>query len=109
MLHEIIYAEAHSDHTVTIRWADGAQGTVDFTPVVARGKVFKPMQDALFFVRELRVLPRGLGLSWPPELDFSADGLRAEAFPEDDEDCPFVKKVESVQRNAESSICTASN
>ncbi len=61
MLYEILYAEAHSDYTVTIRWADGAQGTVDFTSFVARGKVFEPMRDALFFVREMWVLPRGLG------------------------------------------------
>ncbi len=45
MLYEILYAEAHSDYTVTIRWADGAQGTVDFTSFVARGKVFEPTRS----------------------------------------------------------------
>jgi len=85
MLYEIVNAEAHLDHTVTIRWSDGGQATVDLAPIIARGKVFAPMQDAVWFKREMRILPHGLGLSWPPEVDFSADGLRYRAFPEEAE------------------------
>ena len=36
MLHEITHAVAHPDHTVTITWADGARGVVDFTPFIER-------------------------------------------------------------------------
>ena len=27
------------------------------------------------------LLPGGIGLTWPEEIDYSADGLRREAFP----------------------------
>ena len=37
MLYEITNAVAHTDHTVTITWADGMRGVVDFTPVIERG------------------------------------------------------------------------
>jgi hypothetical protein len=93
MLYEIINAVAHNDHTVTITWSDGAQGTIDFAPVVAKGKIYTAMKNAGYFVREMRVLPKGIGLSWPPGVDFSSDGLRTSAFPNEDasETADFTK------------------
>ena len=32
----------------------------------------------------MRILPGGIGLTWPNEVDFSADGLRHDAFPHED-------------------------
>jgi len=84
MLSRITNAVAHPDHTVTITWSDGAQGTVDLTPFIARGGLFAALNDANWFVREMRILPAGIGLAWPNELDFSADGLRQDAFPHEE-------------------------
>jgi hypothetical protein len=81
MLYEIANAVAHPDHTVTITWADGTRCVVDFTAFIARGELFGALQNPEYFVREMSVLHGGIGLSWPNEVDFSADGLRQDAFP----------------------------
>jgi hypothetical protein len=83
MLYEISEAVAHPDHTVTVTWTDGARGVVDFTPFIARGELFAALQDPGYFVREMSILRGGIGLTWPNELDFSADGLRQDAFPDE--------------------------
>ncbi|MBV9491765.1 MAG: DUF2442 domain-containing protein [Verrucomicrobia bacterium] len=79
MLHEITEAVAHPDHTVTITWSDGARAQISFAPYLAKGGVFEALKDPAYFVREMRVLPGGIGLTWPNEVDFSADGLRHSA------------------------------
>ncbi len=84
MLSRITNAVAHSDHTVTVTWSDGAQATVDLTRFIARGGLFAELDDPKWFVREMRILPAGIGLAWPNELDFSADGLRQDAFPHEE-------------------------
>jgi hypothetical protein len=84
MLSRITNAVAHPDHTATVTWSDGAQGTVDLTRFIAGGGLFAALEDADWFVREMRVLPGGIGLAWPSELDFSADGLRRDAFPHEE-------------------------
>lgn len=84
MLYEITDAEAHPDHTVTITWADGARGVVDFTPFIRRGALFAPLQDPDHFTHRMSILRGGIGLTWPNEVDFSADGLRHQAFPGED-------------------------
>lgn len=81
MLHEITNAIAHPNHSVTITWADGLRGVVDFMPFIQRGALFATLQEPDFFVREMRVLPNGIGLTWPDEVDFSADALRLDACP----------------------------
>jgi hypothetical protein len=81
MLYEIKDAVAHPDHTVTITWADGARGVVDFTPFIERGELFAALQEPDYFTREMSIMRGGIGLTWPNEVDFSADGLRHDAFP----------------------------
>jgi hypothetical protein len=80
MLYEIAEAVPHPDHTVTVTWADGVRGVVSFTPFLAKGGVFVALKDPDYFVREMRILSGGIGLAWPNEVDFSADGLRHDAF-----------------------------
>lgn len=84
MLYEIAAAVPHPNHTVTITWSDGVKGIVDFTPFIVKGGLFATLQDADYFVREMRVLRDGIGLTWPHEVDFSSDGLRHDAFPKED-------------------------
>ena len=81
MLYVIVRAFAHPDHTVTITWSDGVTGSVDFLPIIDRGGWFTPLRDPDYFVSTMVLLPGGIGLTWPEEIDYSADGLRQTAFP----------------------------
>jgi hypothetical protein len=83
MLYRITDATAHPDHTVTVTWSDGVTAVVDLSPVVAKGNVFAPMENAAWFVEHMRIATDRLGLEWPNRVDFSADGLRFRAFPEE--------------------------
>jgi len=85
MLYRIKNATAHPDHTVTVTWSDGVSAVVDLAPVIAKGKVFTAMQEPGYFVERMRVADDRLGLEWPNRVDFSADGLRFRAFPEEAE------------------------
>ena len=82
MLYEIVEAIAQPDHTVTITWADGLRGVVDFLPVIDRGGWFTPLRDGDYFVATMQRLDGGAGLTWPEEIDYSADFLRKLAFPQ---------------------------
>ncbi len=83
MLYRIEKAIAHPDHTVTVTWSDGVEAVVDLAPVVAKGKVFAAMQEPHYFVEHMRIAGDRLGLEWPNRVDFSADGLRFRAFPDE--------------------------
>lgn len=85
MLYRITNAIAHPNHTVTVTWSDGVSAEVDLSPVIAKGNVFAPMADATYFVTKMRIAVDRLGLEWPNRVDFSADGLRFRAFPEEAE------------------------
>jgi hypothetical protein len=50
-----------------------------FAPYLAKGGVFEPLKNPDYFVREMRLMRDGIGLIWPNEVDFSADGLRQDA------------------------------
>ena len=80
-LFELTDAVAHADHTVTIIWSDGVRGVLDFLPIIDRGGWFTPLRDGDYFVSTMTVLPDGAGLTWPEEIDYSADFLRQLAFP----------------------------
>jgi len=84
MLYEIIEAKAYPDHTVSLIWSDGVKGIVDFSLYLSRGELFADLQDPFYFTEEMRVLRGGIGIAWPNEVDFSADGLRRDAFPMED-------------------------
>jgi hypothetical protein len=81
MLFEITEAIARPDHTVEIIWSDGTRAAVDFLPIIDRGGWFTPLRDGDYFVANMIMLPAGAGLTWPEEIDYSADFLRLVAFP----------------------------
>jgi len=83
MLYRIVKATAHTNHTVTVTWSDGVEAVVDLAPIVAKGKVFTAMQEPDYFTQHMRVAEDRLGLEWPHRVDFSADGLRFMAFPQE--------------------------
>jgi len=81
MLFKIAEAVAHPDHTVTITWSDGVCGVVDFLPIIDRGGWFTPLRDGDYFAATMIALPDRTALTWPEEIDYSADFLRQMAFP----------------------------
>ena len=85
MLYRITDAVAHPNHTLTVTWSDGVSAVVDMSSVIAQGEVFAPMRDADYFVGKMRIATDRLGLKWPNRVDFSADGLRFRAFPDEEE------------------------
>jgi hypothetical protein len=80
-LFDIVGAVASADHTVRVTWSDGVIGVVDFLPIIDRGGWFTPLRDGDYFASTMIVLPDGAGLTWPEEIDYSADFLRMVAFP----------------------------
>jgi hypothetical protein len=100
MLYRIENATAHPDHTVTVTWSDGVSAVVDLAPVIAKGKVFAAMQEPGYFVEHMRVAEDRLGLEWPNRVDFSADGLRFRAFPEEAEGEFSEEKVNTSAASA---------
>lgn len=80
-LFEITTAIAAPDHTVTITWSDGVIGVIDFLPIIDRGGWFTPLREGDYFASTMVLLPDGAGLTWPEEIDYSADFLRHVAFP----------------------------
>lgn len=85
MLYRIDQATPHHNLTVTVTWSDGVSANVDFAPVIAKGNVFAPLADPVTFVSTMQIAADRLGLEWPNRVDFSADGLRFRAFPEEAE------------------------
>jgi hypothetical protein len=80
-LFQILEAVARPDHIVTLEWSDGVRGAVDFLPIIDRGGWFTPLREGDYFAATMVVLSGGAGLTWPEEIDYSADFLRQVAFP----------------------------
>ena len=80
-LFEITSAIAQPDHVVTVIWSDGVQADIDFLPIIDRGGWFTPLRDGDTFAATMMLLPEGAGVTWPEEIDYSADFLRQVAFP----------------------------
>jgi hypothetical protein len=48
---------------------------VDIAPFIARAGAFAALQNANRFVQQMRILPNGIGLTWPDELELPVDDL----------------------------------
>lgn len=80
---EIVRINPRRDLTVDVVWSDGREAQVDFAPIIEESVVFDPMRHSDFFVRNARIVNAGAAIAWSKILEFSADGLRYEAFPEE--------------------------
>ncbi len=60
-----------SDDTVNVRFQDGTEGSVTFTPDFFRG-VFSHLRDPQLF-RQIRLMDGTI--TWPGELDLAPDAL----------------------------------
>ena len=72
MQYDITDAVPHPDHAVTVTWSGGGHANVSLAPYLEKGGVFEALRDPDYFVREIRVFPGGIGLTWTNEVDFSA-------------------------------------
>jgi hypothetical protein len=82
MLPRITIAEPVIQGVLKIVWTDGYEGIVDLRPTIARGRVFKYLQNDKNF-RKVAVSEYGHSVEWidrdGQEIDFGADTLRAKA------------------------------
>lgn len=77
-------ANARPNFTVEIEWADGSRSVVDFTPTIEKGGVFAALADKDVFVNRLTIGDDGDWLSWPDDIDFSADSLWYRSHPDEE-------------------------
>ena len=84
MFASIKAARARPDQTVEIEWGDGSLSVVDFAPTIEKGGVFAALGDRDFFVGKLSLGGDGDWLTWPGEIDFSADSLWYRSHPDQD-------------------------
>jgi hypothetical protein len=80
---EIVRIDPRSDLTIGVVWSDGREAQIDFAPIIDESVVFNPMRRPDFFMRNARIVNAGTAIAWSKMLEFSADGLRYEAFPEE--------------------------
>jgi hypothetical protein len=80
---DIVAIEPHRNLTVAITWSDGSKASVDFGPIIDRSAVFAQMRDPDFFVGQAHIAHTGSAIAWSDVLEFSSDGLRYDAFPEE--------------------------
>ena len=86
MFAEIKIAKARPDYTVEIEWGDGSRSIMDFAPTIKKGGVFAALADKDFFSNCLSIGGDGDWLSWPGEIDFSADSLWYRSHPHQETD-----------------------
>ena len=76
-------AKAQPDDTVEIEWNDGTRSVVNFESTIEKGGVFAALGDKDFFVNRLSIGGDGDWLSWPGDIDFSADSLWYRSHPKE--------------------------
>jgi hypothetical protein len=67
--------------SAVLHWQNGATTVASFRHLAGKG-VFAAFNDPGFFA-QARVGARGRSLEWPGEIDFCADALWFESYPED--------------------------
>jgi hypothetical protein len=75
MLPHIIEASYITEHTVWLRFSDGAEGEVDLSSEL-HGPIFEPLRNIEVF-RQFTVHPELRTLVWPNGADFAPEFLRS--------------------------------
>ena len=78
----IIEASVAKYPIVHLKFDDGIEGDYDLSSFIAKGPMFEPLKDQAFF-KTVAIGERGRWFGWNldqegQEIDFSADGARAE-------------------------------
>ena len=70
---DVVEARYVRDHTVWLKFEDGAQGEIDLSGEL-KGPVFEPLRDPAYF-RRFTVSPDLGTISWPNGADFAPEFL----------------------------------
>lgn len=76
MLKDIVFVQPLTDHSLRLRFEDGAEGVVALSDLVAFKGVFAPLRDPEFF-RLVTVNPELGTITWPNGADLDPDVLYA--------------------------------
>ena len=78
MIHDVIKAEYKADYKIQLVFDDGKTGLVDFSKFIAKGGVFKKLENHEFF--KTFTINEDLGvISWNNEIDIAPETLYSEA------------------------------
>jgi len=64
---EITYVRVIAPSALALKFADGEEAEIDFSPWIGKGGVFSPMSDPKFF-SQVAIGDRGRYLAWPGEI-----------------------------------------
>ena len=78
-LHRILRAVVVGEGQLFLAFDDGRNTVVDMNPVLAKGGVFKHLQDPAIF-RKVRLKNGGRAVVWPGGVDRCADALYGPAL-----------------------------
>lgn len=67
-IHRVVAFEIAGPYTLRVRFEDGVEHTIDFTPVLA-GELFGPLHDCALF-EQVRLDTEAHTLVWPNGADF---------------------------------------
>ncbi len=78
MIHDVIKAEYKAGYKIQLVFDDGKTGLVDFSKFIAKGGVFKKLENHEFFKNF--TINEDLGvISWNNEIDIAPETLYSEA------------------------------
>ena len=66
---------ADKPKTLVVDWVGGSRDTVDLTGLIARRKVFAPLEDTGEFAT-IHIVDGGMGIAWDCGLDYSGTNLK---------------------------------
>jgi hypothetical protein len=93
-IHRVVWFEIVSDHTLRVRFDDGAEQTIDFSPILA-GELYGPLRDKDLFCR-VSIDPEVHTLVWPNGADF--DPATLHGWPQHEQSFrEMTKRWEPVQ------------
>ncbi len=78
MIHDVIKAEYRDGYQIYLLFDDGKDGIVDFSKFIAKGGVFKKLEDLNLF-KNFKINEELGVLSWNDEIDIAPETLYNEA------------------------------
>ncbi len=78
MIHDVVKAEYKADYKIQLVFDDGKAGLVDFSKFIAKGGVFKKLENYEFF-KNFNVNKELGVISWNNEIDIAPETLYSEA------------------------------